>query len=132
MSPVELRCVPGLAALPRDHSALLLAEGELRADLRAARISVRDKRVPAPDTKGWQTDLALSLSGPAGIAGVTAVFKAWLARDRRRSITVTRAEQPDGSTAVTITGDAVSDETVRLALERLLGPADEPGHEEAD
>lgn len=123
MSSSEVRFVPGLAALPKDHSALRMAESELRADLHEAGAEVREEPAHAAQTKGWQTDLVLSLGGPAAIAGAVKVFQVWLSRDRRRSLTVVRHERGSGTTEVTIRGDAISDETVRVALEKALGQA---------
>jgi hypothetical protein len=126
MSPFEVRFAPGLATLPNDHSALRMAEGELRADLHEAGADVREIPVTMANTKGWQTDLVLSLSGPAAIAGAVQVFRVWMSRDRRRTLTVSRHERQDGSTEVTIRGDAVSDETLRVVLEQALNQAPPP------
>lgn len=132
MSPFEVRFAPGLAALPNDHSALRLAESELRADLHDAGADVREMPVTVANTKGWQTDLVLSLSGPAAIAGAVQVFRVWMSRDRRRTLTVLRRERQDGSTEVTIRGDAVSDETLRVVLEQALNQAPQPEDLQSD
>lgn len=110
------------------HSAFQAAYAELLEDLGTApslRPRERDLPAGAPSCdggfKGLLTELVVSLSAPGSIAALVKIVQIWLARDRRRSLKVTvhtTGTRATGTqTTYEISGDGVSVETLRHALE---------------
>jgi len=74
--------------------------------------------------KGVATEIAVALSGSGMIAGTVRVIQLWLSRDRDRRLRLT-VRTGETSTEVELTGEDVSDATVRAVLEKLLAPPQE-------
>lgn len=123
MTPTMIAFRPGIAGVDSSHPAVESAAEELLADLAAAREPVQHGDVPVGATKGIWQDLLVNL-GPLGAAGAAVrVFQLWLGRDQRRELSLTRRQDGVPDVTVTLTGETVSDETMREAL-RELGIAD--------
>ncbi|WP_436535174.1 effector-associated constant component EACC1 [Actinoplanes sp. HUAS TT8] len=120
---------PELAGLGADDERTHATVQELVDDLRSVEIPPSAQGRPRPGTKGELTDLVISLGGSTAVVGAAVrVFHLWLSRDRRRSLTLTTDRGDGRRTVVEISGDAVSDETVREAMRQLLeDEPDEPG-----
>ncbi|MEI5101708.1 hypothetical protein RB200_28405 [Streptomyces sp. PmtG] len=130
MSPMAEVGVEGrLAGLDAGHAAVLDARAELIADLRSvAGGQVAERAVPAEGAKGVATELVIGLTGAGSVTAFAQIVKAWLQRDRRRSVTVTVTESETGK-VVRIEGDAISNEVLAAALngqELQPGPEGEP------
>ena len=85
-------------------------------------LRVRERDVPAEGgSKGPLTELVISVSASGGAASLVKLVRIWLARDRRRSLKVTIQTTGTQATGTLMTyeisGDGVSDETLRHALE---------------
>ncbi|WP_369148962.1 hypothetical protein [Streptomyces sp. R44] len=116
-----------LAGLDADHEAVLDARAELMADLRgAAGARVMERDVPTEGAKGVASELVMGLTGAGGATAVVQIVKAWLQRDRRRSVTVTVTETETGK-VVRIEGDAISNDVLAAALN---GQEEPPAAEE--
>jgi hypothetical protein len=95
----------------------------LQDDLgRETRLVTGQPTTVRPGTKGgWLPDVVVLLA-PASVAGVVAVVKAWLARDRDR--TVHLAWEVDGRKGTfTATASTVDNATLQAALEHGLRAA---------
>lgn len=71
--------------------------------------------VSRPGTKGTVTELIIALGGAQFVAELGRCFRAWLGRDRDRTIRL-RIVDGDQERSITITGETVSDEAIRDAL----------------
>ncbi|MFI2208314.1 hypothetical protein [Streptomyces sp. NPDC020141] len=105
-----------VTGLDTGHEAALDARAELIADLRsAAGTQVIERGVPVQGGKGLTTELIVGLGGAGGVTAFVQIVKAWLQRDRRRSVTVTVTESENGK-IVRVEGDAISNEVLTAAL----------------
>lgn len=62
--------------------------GAFYRDLRAEVEETHIARTPIPGEKGPATDIILALGSSGALSAAVAVFKAWLARDRTRSLEI--------------------------------------------
>jgi hypothetical protein len=118
-----------LAGLDASHEAVLDARAELVVDLRSVTgVQVSEGGVPAEGVKGVATELVVGLSSAGAVTAFVQIVKAWLQRDKRRSVTVTVTESESGK-VVRIEGDAISNDVLTAALngqEQLPAPGGEP------
>lgn len=117
-----------LAGLDSNHEAVLDARAELIEDLRSvAGAQVIERAVPVAGAKGAAGELVIALSSAGAVTGLVQIVKAWLQRDRRRSVTVSVTNSETGR-VVQIDGDAVSNDVLVAALNgRELPPASQEG-----
>jgi hypothetical protein len=105
-----------LAGLDAGHEAALDARAELIADLRSvAGARVSEGGVPTEGAKGVPADLVVALGSAGVVTGFVQIVKAWLQRDRRRSVTVTITESESGK-VVRVEGDDISNDVLTAAL----------------
>jgi hypothetical protein len=115
-----------LAGLDAGHEAVLDARAELMADLRTvAGARVTERGEPSEGAKGVATELIVGLSGAGGATAFVQIVKAWLQRDRRRSVTVTVTESETGK-VVRVEGDAISNDVLTAALSGQQQPPAPP------
>jgi len=125
MKPTRLRLQPGLSTLTLADEALQSASEELAADLHdVADLRIIREDTPAPGKKGQWSDVILALGGPSAVAGVVRIFHLWLDRDRRRSLTLIKDLGGEKPLTIKITGDSVSEATVRDAVQQLIRAAE--------
>ncbi|GAA2646769.1 effector-associated constant component EACC1 [Paractinoplanes durhamensis] len=111
--------------LPTDHSAVRSAGAEFdqfARDIPELAGLLRRDGAAAPGVKGPWSDLLVSLTGPAAVAGFVRLANLWLHRDKRRSLTLTDETVVDGKVqtrTVTLSGENLSEETVRQAVEQF-------------
>lgn len=116
----EITVDADIRGIDRAHPALRAAWGELLADLRATP-GLRAQEHDVADEgavkgKGWETELIVGLTGTGTVTGLVQALKLWLARDRRRSVTVT--VRSDGQEAsYEIAGENISTGTLQAALD---------------
>ena len=109
-----------------DHSAAQIAREELLKvladfpELRATQRAVKSSSL----AKSLISELVLSVTTSGSLAALVRVARLWLGRDRHRTLKVTvRADGKE--TTYDITGDNVSIDTLRHALEAAVQP--DPG-----
>ncbi|MEV6013322.1 hypothetical protein AB0M29_42035 [Streptomyces sp. NPDC051976] len=128
MEPSKFEVVPRLTSLTDDHPAVQGAVGELTSMLRDELDIVTGSSPPTlSGSKGMLPGILVELGGSSVAMGaVVRVFRLWLQRDRRRSIRLRRT-LPDGSVfEQEVSGVAISDQTLRAALEQLEGTSTNP------
>ncbi|MEV6303477.1 hypothetical protein AB0M02_28995 [Actinoplanes sp. NPDC051861] len=116
MVPASLVLSPVAADLENARDELLTYL-EDEPGLRVAD-TVRDTPQQGPP-KGVVTDVAVVLSGSGVIAGIVRVIQLWLSRDRDRRLRLT-VHTGENGTEIELTGEDISDETVRAVMEKLL------------
>jgi Effector Associated Constant Component 1 len=116
---------PGMSSLSDQHPAFLEAAAELDAMLREdPEVPARPASAAGPGAgaagKGALLAAAVDLGGSAtATTAFVRIVRLWLQRDRRRSI-VLRRTLPDGTTLEReISGEGISDQTLRAALESI-------------
>ena len=122
---LQLTVQPRVSGVRPEHSAALRAAEELRDELRGVRgCRIEERQTPTNRAKGAVSDLVLALGGPAVIAGVVAIFRLWLQRDRRDRSLILRSGSDGDDSFVEIHGANVSDQTIRQAMDRMLRDRD--------
>lgn len=86
--------------------------------------TVRRDATPVAGHKGGVETIILALGSAGAITAMVEVVKAWLGRDRTRSLKITRVDAAGGRRTITVHGEQVDDETMREALKVLAGPGD--------
>lgn len=129
MEEFQVVVAAGIGALRPDHPAVLAAAAELEAMVRTRpAVMVERPRDDQNNGKGLFHDLVVNLGG-GGAAAATALraFRLWLERDQRRSLTIEHRQADGRVETVTVSGETVSDEAVRQAVESLGWRASGPG-----
>jgi hypothetical protein len=85
---------------------------------------VRREVDPRPGFKGGLTEVILALGSSGAVAAALSAFKAWLNRDRGRTLTVSWTEN-DQQRSLTISGTEIDLATLDRALHMALPPPDE-------
>lgn len=116
---VEIAVEIALADLPPSHPAFALAEQDLLADSRALPSILLEQRTVADEgQKGAVGGWLLKVLTPSSTNAVVELFKAWLSRDRRRSVTVSLMEPGQAvPTIIHVSGDQISLDVLTKALE---------------
>jgi hypothetical protein len=123
---LDVTIAAAVAGFPSDHSAVRAADAEFRSlvrDIPELAGLVRERTVVEEGVKGPWSEIALSLTGPAAVAGFVRLVALWLRRPQKRQLRLTAETVVDGQVratrTVTLEGESISEETVRTALEQL-------------
>jgi Effector Associated Constant Component 1 len=119
---VELR--PRSDRFSPDHPNWTAQVNTLWEGLEDAAGTVRRELVPVPGQKGGGETIILALGSAGAISAMVEVIKAWLSRDRGRSLELTSLTDGQGRRTITVHGDQVSDATIREAVRGLIGSGD--------
>jgi Effector Associated Constant Component 1 len=98
--------------------------GAFYRELRTEVGSVRRETTPEPGAKGATTDIILALGSSGALTAAVTMFKAWLDRDKTRTLDI---EWTDGDRRRTLSirgtdvGEDTFDELVKAAGRRELG-----------
>jgi hypothetical protein len=79
---------PSHAALDPSDDRFLAQVNDLLADLKACGGQVERRVTPVPGRKGGLEEILLALGTSGAITAAVEIIKAWLARDRNRSLVV--------------------------------------------
>ena len=88
----------------------------LLVDLEENAGTVRWRSSPARGTKGGTEAIILALGSAGAITAMVEVIKAWLTRDRSRSLEIVTVDEGPGRRVVTIRGDHIDDKTLHEAI----------------
>ncbi|MGH3869033.1 MAG: effector-associated constant component EACC1 [Pseudonocardiaceae bacterium] len=94
----------------------------LADDLREAAGSVSRRRIPEPGAKGAVGEVILALGSAGAVTAAVECFRAWLRRDKTRSLTVTWADGEGAARTTTVTGENI-DQASFQALAEAIGEA---------
>jgi hypothetical protein len=119
---VELR--PRSDRFSSDHPNWTAQVNALWEGLEDAAGTVRRESVPALGQKGGGETIILALGSAGAISAMVEVIKAWLSRDRSRSLEITTLTDGHGGRTITVHGEQVSDATIREAVKGLVGSGD--------
>jgi hypothetical protein len=84
----------------------------LVADLQASVGKTRKEVIPVKGYKGGIETIILALGSAGAITAAVEIFKAWLGRDRTRSLTLSTIKEGKEQTVV-VTGLGMSEETIK-------------------
>ena len=125
---LALRITPNMEGLARSHPAAIQATEELYSDMRRSpgtRIDEPDTGLAQPSTKGALQELLVSPESAGAAWAAVKIVKLWLARDRRRTLTVTIDRPGRERQTIHASGDSISVEALERAVHDAVGA--EPG-----
>ncbi len=114
-APAELAIKPSSTVYDAGDGRWAAQVQTLLASLQANVGPVRQDVTPVAGRKGGMVGLVIALGSAGAITAAVEVFKAWLARDTTRSITITTTVDGVESTRV-ITGTNISKELLAQAM----------------
>ncbi|WP_406358585.1 hypothetical protein [Streptomyces sp. NBC_00658] len=80
---------------------------------------VSQGRIPEPGTKGASSQLILALSSAGVLTAAVNCFRAWLKRDKARTLTVTWSDDSGTEQTVTVTGDSIDQASFQALAEGI-------------
>ena len=98
--------------------------GTLYSELHA-QVDTARRGHPVEGSKGTLDQLVVALGSAGAFSAAVACFRAWLQRDRSRRLDV-RWEENGVERFVTLTGDAIDVESVRMVARAAAGRVGEP------
>jgi len=99
--------------------------GQLLDDLqRSGAGTVRKEVTPQAGRKGGAEAIILALGSAGAITATVELFKAWLSRDRSRSLTL-KIQRGDTTEEITVAGQGMDAATVRTFMEKAVTRAAE-------
>jgi Effector Associated Constant Component 1 len=98
--------------------------GTLLVDLEEKVGTLRGRSSPARGTKGGTEAIILALGSAGAITAMVEVVKAWLSRDRSRSLEIVTVDEAPGRRIITVRGDQIDDATIREAIRAVTGGGD--------
>ncbi|MEU7092585.1 effector-associated constant component EACC1 [Kitasatospora aureofaciens] len=100
----------------------------LHAALREEAGTVSSRGVPEPGWKGAVDTVLLALGSSGALTAAVACFRAWLARDKTRTLTVTWTDEAGDVRSIRVSGDNVDQASFQALAEgvrsRLGGSGD--------
>jgi Effector Associated Constant Component 1 len=87
-------------------------------ELRAGGIAIRAESTPIPNAKGDAATIIAAMGSAGVFTAAVAIFKAWLARDRTRSLKVLW-EEGGQSREILVTADTDNETLEHIALEAM-------------
>lgn len=92
----------------------------LNTDLHRETGSATTRSTPMPGTKGGIVEIILALGTSGALVSAVQVFRAWLGRDKTRSITVSWTDEDDKERRLTVTGENIDQQSF-TALNESIG-----------
>lgn len=114
--PAELIIVPESGRFDMDDSRWKAQTALLYQDLRRHVDGFERRLVPVPGTKGAVETIAVLLGAGGGMAALATCFRAWLERDKSRSIRISVTDGDGRETTWTFDGDTVDRASLQAAL----------------
>jgi hypothetical protein len=117
---VEVAITTGTAKFDPEDQRWLDQAATLYAALREEAGVVFQRGVPEPGAKGAVDAGVLALGSSGALTAAVACFRAWLARDKTRTLTVAWTDDTGDEQTVTVTGDNI-DRASFQALAEAVG-----------
>jgi hypothetical protein len=121
---IEVTITPATGRFDAEDQRWLDQVADLITALRDDVGAVSQRRIPVPGTKGSLGEVILALGSAGAITAAVECFRAWLRRDKTRSLTVSWAKGDGIEQTVTVTGDGIdqaSFQALAMAIGRGLG-----------
>lgn len=91
----------------------------LHSDLQRETGAVTTQSTPAPGTKGSAAEIILALGTSGALVSAVQVFRAWLGRDKTRSITATWTDEDGRERRFTLTGENIDQQSLNALSESI-------------
>lgn len=108
----KLRIMAESESFDPNDSRWIQQVNALVADLQASVGKTRKEVIPVKGHKGGIETIILALGSAGAITAAVEIFKAWLGRDRTRSLTLSTIKEGKEQTVV-VTGEGMSEETIK-------------------
>lgn len=92
----------------------------LHTDLQRETGSVTMQSVPTPGTRGAAVDVILALGTSGTLVAAVEIIRAWLGRDKTRTITATWTDEDGNERRFTLTGENIDQQSL-TALSESIG-----------
>lgn len=122
--PISVELTPHSDRFDPDDDRWATQVGTLWQALEDEAGTVRRDSSQVPGHKGGVETIILALGSAGAISAMVEVVKAWLGRDRTRSLKLTTVDEAGARRTVTVHGEQVDDATMREALKVLAGSGD--------
>lgn len=119
-STVEVAISTQTAKYDPDHSDWRNQVAALHTDLQRETGAVATRSEPALGTKGGFVDVILALGTSGALVAAVEVLRAWLGRDKTRSITATWTDEDGKERRFTLTGENLDQQSL-TALSESIG-----------
>jgi hypothetical protein len=123
--PLTVELIASSGRFDRDHPSWTAQVSTLWEELASSAGELSRAVEKAPGLKGGGETIILALGSAGAVSAMVEVIKAWLDRDRSRSLTITTVNDGRGRRSISIHGDQVNNATMRAAVEELVGPGDD-------
>ncbi|MGP3927245.1 effector-associated constant component EACC1 [Streptomyces sp. 8N616] len=123
-SDIELTVTAGTAKFDPEDPRWLDEVATLNVALRKEVGTLSLRGVPESGAKGAVEAVTLALGSSGALTAAVACFRAWLARDKTRTLTVTWTDDQGAEQTLTVTGDHVDQASFQALAEaagRRLG-----------
>lgn len=91
----------------------------LHSDLQRETGSVTTQSTPAPGAKGAAVDVILALGTSGALVSAVQILRAWLGRDKTRSITATWTDEDGKERRFTLTGQNIDQQSLNTLSESI-------------
>lgn len=116
-SGIELTVTAGTTRFDSEDQRWLDQVAVLHADLREEVEAVSLRGVPKAGAKGAVEVVTLALGSSGVLTAAVASFRAWLARDKTRTLTVTWTDDQGAEQILTVTGNNVDQASFQALAE---------------
>jgi hypothetical protein len=120
---LSVELIPRSDRFSSDHPSWAAQVNTLWGELEGSAGTVSREVTTAPGKKGGGETIILALGSAGAISAMVEVIKAWLGRDRSRSLEIATVDG-HGRRSILIRGVQVDDATMRAAVEKLVRPGD--------
>ncbi len=93
--------------------------GALHNDLNRETGSVTTQSAPVPGTRGGVVEVILALGTSGALVAAVQVLRAWLGRDKTRTLTVTWTDSDGGRRQLTVTGENLDQRSFQALSESI-------------
>lgn len=104
---VDVTIAPGTSRFDPDDHGWRDQVAALYATLREDAASVSLRGAPEPGTKGAVDTAVIVLGSSGALTAAVSCFRAWLARDKTRTLTVTWTDDAGAEQRITLAGDNI-------------------------
>lgn len=124
---VEVAIVPGTGRFDPEEERWRDQVAALYASLREEAGTVLLRGVPEPGRKGEIGTVVLVLGSSGALTAAVACFRAWLARDKTRTLTVTWTDGAGEQRTVQVSGDNIDQASFQALAEGVRSRLGEDG-----